>query len=119
MADFRLGLGWLPALIIEAADEHWQLSDKMNRVLGPYPVPEGVQSGPEQLIGIMAIRCRDARHQILKPEIGLLNGCVENVETRRHDCILPQKLRPMYPFGPVLDSNAEFYGAMTYIKSAG
>jgi hypothetical protein len=74
----------LPALVIEAAQQHRQLRTEMVRIGGSDAIAQGMQHRPQCRIGSMAIIGTDPLHQVLEPEITLLDCRIEHVEARRH-----------------------------------
>ena len=70
---------YAPAFIIKAAYQHWKLSAEMNGYLRGQPVTQRMQHRPQCNVGIVAIKL-ELLSNGLEPDVGLLNGVVEDRE---------------------------------------
>ena len=77
-------LGELPAVIVNATDENGELRPDVNGVLGADPVAERVQRGLQHIVSELAISGSQPLHEILQPQVRLLQSPVEHVEARGH-----------------------------------
>ncbi len=62
---------------------------EMGRDLGPDAIAQRMQHGAQGRISMMPVARVEALHQVLEPEIGLLDRLVESVEACAHG-VAPQ-----------------------------
>ena len=67
----------VPALIIDAADQHRQLRPEIGGLVGVHPVAQGVQRHPEQPVGMLLVVEMGQLVELVEPDIGLLGGAVQ------------------------------------------
>jgi hypothetical protein len=60
----------------------------MRGVFRPDAIANGMQRGAQHLVGKVAILCAQPLHELLEPEIGLLQGRIEDIEAGCHDRLL-------------------------------
>jgi hypothetical protein len=70
--------GWIPTLVIEATDEHWQLRRELRGLVNREPVPKRMQRSPQSRVRFLPVCAVHYLHQVFKPDIGFVYCPVEN-----------------------------------------
>src|SRR5262245_52945740 len=82
----RLASG-IPAFVVEATDQHWELRAELRHFLHDESVAQRAQGGAQSQVGRVPILPAQYVHHVIEPSVGLLDRRVENVQTCRTHCI--------------------------------
>jgi len=74
--------GWVPRLVIDAADEHRELVPKLSGLVDRQTIAEAVQHGAQRVIGAVPVGAQHLR-DLLEPCIRFVKRFIEHFEAGR------------------------------------
>lgn len=80
-AIFHRLSGHMPAFVVDATHQRRKLSAEMHRDPRGQPVAQCMHHGPQRNVGVVAIVEVQLLSNCPKPNVGLLNGVIQNGET--------------------------------------
>jgi hypothetical protein len=74
-------VGGIPALVVEAADEHRELGSELGDFLDREAVAERMQRGSQRQVASVPVVPAQLLPELVEPGVGLMNRRVEGIET--------------------------------------